>query len=91
MDAFLHDRFLGGFLEVSDDRTLTNLTSGTHTILDTSIYGRTAKDATWQRLYLDDNDIMRVASIDQTKFKDLSSHFEKRLVGSDSNLFWGSQ
>jgi len=72
-------------------RTLTNLTSGTHTILDTSIYGRTAKDATWQRLYLDDNDIMRVASIDQTKFKDLSSHFEKRLVGSDSNLFWGSQ
>src|SRR4051794_1185110 len=26
MDAFMHGRFLGVFLEVSDDRTLTNLT-----------------------------------------------------------------
>lgn len=71
-------------------RTLTNLTSGTHTILDTSIIGRAAKDAPWQRLYFDDNDIMRMASIDQAKFRELSSHFEKRFVGPDANLFWGS-
>lgn len=71
-------------------RTLTNLTSGTHTILNASIYGRTDKSAPWQGLYLDDNDIMRMVPIDPAKARDLSSNFEKRLVGSDSNLFWNS-
>jgi serine phosphatase RsbU (regulator of sigma subunit) len=71
-------------------RTLTNLTSGSHTILDTSIYGRAANDAPWQRLYLDDDDIVRVVAIDQAKTRDLSSHFEKRLVGSNSNVLFGA-
>ncbi|WP_136807169.1 PP2C family protein-serine/threonine phosphatase [Desulfosediminicola flagellatus] len=71
-------------------RTLANLTSGAHTILDTSIYGRAANNAPWQRLHLDSDDIVRVIPIDQAKVKDLSSHYEKRLVGSDSNLFLSS-
>ncbi len=71
-------------------RTLANLTSSAHTILETSIYGRAANGAPWQRLHLDDDDIVRVTPIDQAKAKDLSSHYEKRLVGSDSNLFLSS-
>ena len=72
-------------------RTLANLTSSSHTVLDTSIYGRATNDAPWQRLQLDDDDVMRVIPIDQAKVKDISSHYEKRLVGSDSNLFLSSQ
>ncbi len=71
-------------------RTLANLTSSAHTILDTSIYGRAANNQPWQRLHLDEDDTVRVAPIDQAKVKDLSSHYEKRLVGSDSNLFLSS-
>jgi serine phosphatase RsbU (regulator of sigma subunit)/HAMP domain-containing protein len=72
-------------------RTLANLTSGSHTILNSSIYGRAANDAPWQRLYLDDNNIMRVAPVDQEKTRDISANFEKNLVGSDSNLFFSSR
>lgn len=71
-------------------RTLVNLTSSAHAILDTSIYGRTAKNEPWQRLHLDNDHIVRVIPVDQTKTKVLSSHFENRLIGSDSNIFFGS-
>ena len=71
-------------------QTITSLTSGTHTVLDTSIYGRIAKNEPWQRLHLDNNGIMRVAPVDQSTIRDLSSNFKEHLVGSDSNLYLGS-
>ena len=37
-------------------QTLTNFTSGTHTIRDVSIYGRLASSKRWKRLYLDKQD-----------------------------------
>lgn len=72
-------------------RTITSLTSGTHTILDTSIYGRIAQNEPWRRLYLDNNGIMKEAPIDQSTIGDLLSNCKEHLIGSDSNLYLGSQ
>lgn len=43
--------------------TLIGLTSGTHKILHTSIYGQAKKNQPWVRLYLDDDDILRTAQL----------------------------
>lgn len=72
------------------ERTITRLTSGVHTILNTSIYGRVARNEPWRRLYLDNNGIMKEAPIDQATIQDFLSDRKEHLIDSDSTLYLGS-
>ena len=67
--------------------TITSLASGTHTILDVSVYGRPFQGEPWYRLYLDDEDIVRSEMLDPDIARKLKLDHKGHLVQSDSNLY----
>jgi serine phosphatase RsbU (regulator of sigma subunit) len=67
--------------------TITRLASGTHTILDVSIYGRPLQGEPWYRLHLDDENILRSEMLDPTVGGKLKSGHGGHFVQSDFNLY----
>lgn len=80
-----------GFVDKKNPRlrslaqTITSLASGTHTVLDASIYGRPSGEGPWQRLYLDKNDIVRAEPLNESVIKRLKLSDKKHFIHSDSD------
>ena len=70
-------------------QTVTSLASGTHTILDVSIYGRLSQNEPWHRLRLDNEDIVRSEPIDDTMMRKYKWGERGHFVQSDSDLYVG--
>jgi serine phosphatase RsbU (regulator of sigma subunit) len=68
-------------------QTLTSFASGTHTILDVSIYGRPASSERWKRLYLDKQDVLRSEALDEAIVKKLNLRDRDHFLQSDSDLY----
>ena len=70
-------------------QTVTSFASGTHTILDVSIYGRLSQSEPWHRLRLDNEDIVRSEPIDPAIMRKYKWGGRGHFVQSDSDLYVG--
>ena len=66
--------------------TITSLASGSHSILDVSIYGRPFQGEPWYRLHLDNDNILRSEMLDPAVGRKLKSDHSGHFVQSDANL-----
>jgi serine phosphatase RsbU (regulator of sigma subunit) len=66
-------------------QTLTSLASGTHNILDVSIYGRLEGSEPWHRLYLDKKDIVRSEPLDESVVEKLKLGDRRHFIHSDAD------
>lgn len=70
-------------------QTITSLASGTHTVLNVSIYGHLEGSEPWQRLYVDESGIVRSEPLDESVVRKLELDDTALCVRSDSGLYLG--